>query len=118
MDPVVFGEGLGNPVSTCLEDCEESWRGLASGREEAKGDAGEAGRNKVWIRRSLRLGAVRGSEGQWLTTQPNWEVAKESPVRGPSPELALGQPPTPEQQGWAWGQGLLSFLAGQTECLA
>ena len=42
--------------------------------------------------------------------QLTWEVAKRPPVRDARPGLALGQPSSPEQQGWAWRQGLLSFL--------
>ena len=52
--------------------------------------------------------------------QLTWEVAKEPPRRGERPGLALGQPSSPEQQGWARAQvvvgGLVTKLYSYTLC--
>lgn len=109
MDPVVFGEGLGNPVSTCLEDSEESWRGLASGREEATGDAGEAGRNKVWIR-SLRLGAVRGSDSQLSQTG---KLQRSHQLEAPAPSWHWVSPPLQSSRGGHGVRGFSVFWLGR-----
>lgn len=47
---------MGISIPTWRKALEERWRDLALGREER--DAGEAERNKLWVR-GLRLGAVR-----------------------------------------------------------
>ena len=45
--------------------------------------------------------------------QLTWEVAKEPPRRGERPGLALGQPSSPEQQGWARGQVVVGGLVAK-----
>lgn len=53
----VWGWAWGSQQPHLEGSPQEKWRGLASGRQEAQGDAGEAERSEVWVR-GLRLGAV------------------------------------------------------------